>query len=216
VSAPTPAPATPNPNTPTSPPDKPRFSRGVKLGAAAVTAIAALLGSIAAFGGHDEPPAPQTNGNQSNVGGDGCTATGQNSQCSVEVKRVLDDETLTDPDFRKELAKVSTAAPPAVGPYQFVVVETGKIGLKVRSGPGAKDEQIGSTGNRSIVWAECQQTSDFNADPSMNIGPIWVKIHWPATTGTGFANSQPKDPANGWVFRGYLVAAGHNGNIPAC
>lgn len=112
---------------------------------------------------------------------------------------------------------VSTEKPPAKGPYQYVVVGTSDLGLKVRTGPDLYDSQIGSAGNRSIVWAECQKRSGFDADPSMKVGPVWLKIHWPSNTpGTQFANSEPKNPVQGWVFRGYAIPAGHNGNIPAC
>lgn len=45
----------------------------------------------------------------------------------------------------------------------------------------------------------------------MKVGPVWLKIHWPHTTGTQWANSQPKDPTEGWVF---AVPARHNGTIP--
>ncbi|MFI5734871.1 hypothetical protein ACIA49_32460 [Kribbella sp. NPDC051587] len=180
--------------------------------AAAVLALGTLIGGVAAFVKHDDGPA--NSDNTGTVGNNGCNINGDQSSCTVQ--QIMGDETLTDPEFRKEMAKASTAAPAGAGPYQFVVVDTGKLGLMVRTGPEADDEQFGSVGNRGIVWADCQQRSSFNGDPSMGVGPVWLKIHWPQTTGKEFANSQPKDPARGWVFRGYVIPAGHNGKIPNC
>lgn len=229
--------STPTPPSPTPPRPTTRLGRNLKIAAAVAALLTALGGFLAAvqpFSGDDKSNADKPastnsgtgNGNSgddnnigntgsNNSGGNNCTAsgTGSTAQC---VQQLMADETLTDPQFRTEMAKVSTNPPPATGPYQYVVVDTGKLGLKVRTGPEMNDEQFGSAGNRSILWADCQLKSNFNADPSMKVGPVWLKIHWPHTTGTQWANSQPKDPAQGWVFAGYAVPAGHNGTIPTC
>lgn len=212
--------STPTPQSPTPPPRTSRLGRNLKIAAATaalLTAIGGLVAAVQPFSGQDKPNAdkPASNIGSNNAGGNNCTAseTGAAVHC---VQLLMADETLTDPQFRSEMAKLSTAPPPDKGPYQYVVVDTGKLGLKVRTGPELNDEQFGSAGNRSILWAECQLRSNFNADPSMKVGPVWLKIHWPNTTGTQWANSQPKDPAQAWVFAGYVVPAGHNGTIPTC
>ncbi|MFC9694338.1 hypothetical protein ACFTSF_37690 [Kribbella sp. NPDC056951] len=230
--------STPTPPSPTPPRRTSHLGRNLKIAAAVAALLTALGGVLAAvqpFSGDDKSSADKPastssgTGNVSNSGGDNnigntgsnnsggnnCTASGTGSTAHC-VQQLMADETLTDPQFRTEMAKVSTNQPPAAGPYQYVVVDTGKLGLKVRTGPELNDEQFGSAGNRSILWADCQLKSNFNADPSMKVGPVWLKIHWPHTTGTQWANSQPKDPAQGWVFAGYAIPAGHNGTIPTC
>lgn len=223
----TPAPPSPNPPRRTS-----RLGRNLKIIAAVAALLTAVGGVVAAvqpFSGDDKPNTEKSAGSGTgnvnnsgdgnnignNDGGNSCTASGTGATAHC-VQQLMADKTLADPQFRSEMAKVSTAPPPAQGPYQYVVVDTGELGLKVRTGPELNDEQFGSAGNRSIIWAECQLRSNFNADPSMKVGPVWLKIHWPHTTGTQWANSQPKDPAQGWVFAGYVIAAGHNGTIPTC
>jgi hypothetical protein len=104
--------------------------------------------------------------NTSSVGGDGCIAVGQNSQCSTKLNDVLRDGKISDADFAQKLAASSTVPPTGNGPYLFVVIDTADLGLKVRSGPRAKDQQIGTSANRTVVWGDCERTSDFDADPA--------------------------------------------------
>ncbi|MEU4396778.1 hypothetical protein [Kribbella sp. NPDC023855] len=185
------------------------------IGAAVIAAIGGLLGGIAAFS--KDEPAQKTDDNTSSVGGDGCIAVGPNSQCSTKLNDVLRDGKISDADFKQKLAPTSTAPPTGNGPYLFVVIDTADLGLKVRSGPRAKDQQIGTSANRTVVWADCEQKSDFDPDPSLDTGPRWLKIHWPnKTPGGQFFNSEPGAPAQGWVHRGYVIPAGHNGNIKPC
>lgn len=196
-----------------------RLARNLKIAAAATALLAAIAAVVAAVRPSSADDKANTTGSYNtgsyNSGGINCTASGSGATAHC-VEQLMADDTLTDPQFRREMANLSTAAPAAQGPYEYVVVDTGKLGLKVRTGPEATDEQFGSAANRSIIWAECQMRSAFDADPSMKAGPVWLKIHWPSTTGTQWANSQPKDPVQGWVFAGYVIPAGHNGRVPAC
>jgi hypothetical protein len=53
---------------------------------------------------------------------------------------------------------------------------------------------------------------ELRSDPSLDTGPRWLKIRWPnKTPGGQFFNSEPGAPAQGWVHRGFVVPAGHNG-----
>jgi hypothetical protein len=193
---------------------------------AVVAAIGALLSGIGAFGGDGPANADSNNGNgnTNTVGGGSGNGNcimisngSNNGQSCITLSAALSDPKISDEQIKQALQK--TAAQPAGnGPWQYVVLDTEAYGgLKVRSGPTRNDVQIGSAGNRAILWAECQMTSDFDPDRTLPTGPVWVRIHWPNATPTKeFFNSQPADPVVGWVHRGYAYPAGHDGKIPTC
>ncbi|GAA1704117.1 hypothetical protein GCM10009745_59530 [Kribbella yunnanensis] len=232
--------STPSSGNTTPPAPRSHLLRNLTVGAGVLAAVGGLLVGIGAVTQADESKTDRTatnSGGSNNTSNNGdhntsgsnntgsnnsggntvvCPATDSGAVTNCPLQQIMGDETLTDPEFRKQIAAVSTDAPAAPAPYQFVVVDTGKLGVKVRTGPETSDMQFGSAGNRSILWVDCQVRSSFDADPTTGAGPVWLKVRWPNTTGTEWANSQPRDPARGWVYRGYAIPAGHNGDIPAC
>lgn len=195
-----------------------------------MAALAALIAGVAQLVdvGSDGPGDRSisdsgSGGGNANNNGDGAAVGTGNTACAASApgavancQRILTNEELTDAELRRQMAGISKSKPAADGPYPFVVVDTGSIGLVVRTGPEKNDEQFGSAANRSILWVDCQRRSSFDPAPTLNAGPVWLKIHWPKTTGTQWAKSQPKDPAQGWVYRGYTIPVGHDGSIRSC
>ena len=152
-----------------------------------------------------------------NRGGNNCS---QHSSCTIttEVKQILQNPGADDATVRKQLLDAGRGRKPTgTGPWPFVVLDTGEVGLEVRNDPGRPGRQIGSLGARTIGWVDCQIRNDFDPGGGSNPGPVWYRLRWPTNRqGVKFQNSQPSDTFRGWGYAGYLVPAGHDGSIPPC
>jgi hypothetical protein len=177
--------------------------------------IIALTGFVALFRSNDP------GGNNTNTGTGNCVV--QNSpqvSCPQGFAPRPPDPALTDEQLAAELPTKNTQTS---GPWAFIVLFTDTSpslqGLKVRTGPGLEDRQIGTAGNRQTIWAECDVHSGF--DPlrgdAHDAGDRWLKVHWPSTRpGSDTRNSDVSDPVQGWVYAGLTVPNGHNGDLPGC
>lgn len=158
----------------------------------------------------------QNSGTQNQASGT-CGQIGTGNSCVVQLQ-TLAKETPTDDQFKTELAKRSTAAPSPDGPWAFVVIDTGDLGLFARSGNVARADRIGYAINRELVWADCVATIDFTPpEPINNVGPRWLKVRWKTDQPNGNHQlSDPGDTKRAWMYRGLTVPFGHNGAIPSC
>jgi hypothetical protein len=123
----------------------------------------------------------------------------------------------SDAEVRKAAAGFAGTPPPGDGPAPFRVVDTEEKGLKVRTTPDLAGIQIGSAANGTTVWADCAAETGFDPELRDGAGPRWLHVRWPDTKpGTTFRNSDPANPLQGWVYAGFTVPAGHNGQIRPC
>lgn len=146
-----------------------------------------------------------------------CGQIGTGNTCVVQLQELAKD-TPTDDDFKAEIAKRSTSAPVPPGPWAFVVIDTGELGLFARSANVAQANRLGYALNREVVWADCVATSDFlPPSPGNDVGPRWLKVRWKNDQpGGGHLLSDPGDSKQAWMYRGLTVPFGHNGDIPPC
>jgi hypothetical protein len=110
--------------------------------------------------------------------------------------------------------------PTGEGPYPFVVVDTGELGLFARTSNVVNGVRVGNTGNQELVWANCLEQSDFtpsDVSGENNVGPLWVQVRWKhLANGQTRGLSEPNETQTAWMYRGALEPVGHNGDIPHC
>lgn len=122
-----------------------------------------------------------------------------------------------DAILRADARRFVNVPPTGQGPWPFAVVGTFDVGLKVRSTNAADGKGLGGLAPHHIAWAVCQHRSAFDPDPTTGTGPIWLKVKWEQQEpSTAFFDSDPSATATAWVYRGFLIPVGHNGNIPDC
>jgi hypothetical protein len=91
----------------------------------------------------------------------------------------LSKQSATDVELKEKLKGLAAEPPAGVGPWPFIVVDTGPEGLFARSTPFLQANRLGYIINRSIVWADCRQATDFTPpNPINDVGASWVRIHW--------------------------------------
>lgn len=116
-----------------------------------------------------------------------------------------------------EPPKSGDPPPAGDGPWPFTVADVGPLGLVVRSSGDETGTQIGSTSETLTLWADCVQNTGFDPRPDTGAGPLWYRIRWPTDRpGKDFLTSSPVDRYRGWVYVGFVVPSGHNGQIPQC
>lgn len=184
------------------------------LYAAVAAAVAGIVAVVVALWPSSNPPAAVNT-----AGNNACIINGQQNTCSVNTS----NEILNDPgkdwkEIRRELLALGKDSVPAgPGPWQFAVLGTGDIGLKIRSNPEKDGFQVGSLGEKNIAWVDCQARSGFDPAGAGGPGPVWYRIRWPQNSPTNrFLNSQPDAPYEAWGYSQYLVPVGQNGAVPAC
>ncbi len=75
--------------------------------------------------------------------------------------------------------------------------------------------QIGSTAESATLWADCVGETGFDPRPDTGAGGRWYRIHWPRfAPGKDFLTSTPDDPAQAWVYAGFLDEP--SATLPAC
>jgi hypothetical protein len=173
--------------------------------------IACIVGVAVAVMSDGVPTAPASGTQSAHISGNNNTVN--NFQ---EFEQKLGGQ--TDEARVRAAAREFVDVPPgAEGPWPFVVAGVGDVGLIVRTSGERSGRQIGSAGNGATVWAQCLLDTGFNPSGTNRQGSSWAMIRWPNRVPVRtFFNSAPTDPAQGWVYVGYLVPAGHNGHIPDC
>lgn len=120
----------------------------------------------------------------------------------------------TEAELRRRIEKISTNPPWGQGPWSFYVIGTGGLGLKVRSSAYPDANQIGSTHEGSILWADCIEDSGYTAGLGTS---RWLRIRWPDSSPSAqFGSSSPVDKGIGYVHADYTLPFAHNGSIPYC
>lgn len=192
-------------------PESPWAKAGIAAGiVAAVAAVWAL------FPTPSLPP-----GNTSDVDGDNntviqCVNSGKGAQnCYLEY---AEDATQKKQDrLIAEAEQYKDVEPAGPGPWPFIVVRTGELGLKIRNGTGTMDQQVGGMSDNNIAWVTCKTMSDFDPEPSTGVGPLWYGVKWPDNEpGTKFHNSEPAARYTQYAYGAYLLPLGHNGEVPEC
>jgi hypothetical protein len=184
-----------------------------------IGAAAAVIGLIHMWWPANSPPTP-------NIFGGDCTQVGNNNKCTIQRQADELSRSTTSPQLLKEhIAKFSQAPPKDSGPWPYFVFDTVNIatgqdvGLKVKRAPSVEGEQVGSAPPGSLLWADCYVMNDYDpeVDNSVDVGPKWLRIHWPTdTTATTYNRSSPQSPFLEYVYAGYALPFTHNGNIPRC
>ncbi|HEX6361000.1 hypothetical protein [Actinophytocola sp.] len=189
-----------------------------------VGAVGTLVFGIASACGSDDPSTPDVS--QKGTGNNYCT---EGSTCPVNVTQVQqivqDAESVAgsnDTEMRKQLraAPDATKPPTGSGPYPFLVVDTGDLGLFARTSNVVNGVRVGNSGNHELVWADCMEQSDFtpsDVSGETNVGPLWVQVRWKHLDGGQVRGlSEPNETQTAWMYRGDLEPVGHNGDIPTC
>jgi hypothetical protein len=185
----------------------------VMLGTAVVAAAATVLTVIVTV-------LPTETESDNATGSNSCIVNGSQGSCIVDSSstELLQDPNAEVDQTRRRLEEAGrNSTPTGTGPWQFVVLGTKDLGLKIRSNAGRSGSQIGSLAEKSTAWVECQIRNDFDPVGAAGPGPVWYKIRWPnRTSTTQFFNSEPRSPYRGWGYKHYLIPFGHNGLIPQC
>jgi hypothetical protein len=92
--------------------------------------------------------------------------------------------------------------------------------LKVRSSGKADGQQIGTADDSTLIYVDCRAHTGFvpHVLESRNqADDKWLRVRWPnATPTTKYFISSADDAFSGYVYEGFVLPAGHNGNIPGC
>jgi hypothetical protein len=183
-----------------------------------IAQVAAVATVVAASAGVANLVLP-SGGSSNRADAGSAVIDGSGNEVTVEYYEHFVEEaegTSDHEEVRALAAEFSDVEPTGEGPWPFWVVVS-PDGLQVRSTGTQEGDQVGSVTNGSTVWADCVATTEFDPGAQSNVGPSWLRIRWPSDEpGTTFANSTPTAPFSAFVYRGYVVPAGHNGAIPAC
>lgn len=181
--------------------------------------VVALVFGVASSCGTDEAPA------QSGVGNTYCT---NESTCDVDVTQA---QTIVrgaeaeagedDTELRRLLGDATGASEPpdGSGPFPYLVVDTGELGLFARTTNVISADRVGFAGNRSMVWVDCVARSDFTPEVSAvpDVGPRWALVRWKHRDGGQVMGlSEPNESQTAWMYLGALAPVGHNGDVPDC
>ena len=189
--------------------------KNTMLIATVIAALAGLVAIIVAVWPSDSDQPSQTN----TAGSNSCIVNGSASSCTVNSgAEILSDPNAEWKEIQRQLLEAGKGrVPTGTGPWQFAVLGTGNLGLKVRNDPGRSGVQIGSLGEKSTAWVDCQLRNDFDAGGAGGPGPIWYRVRWPNQSPTSaFFNSEPASPYIGWAYKGYLTPVGQDGSVPQC
>lgn len=111
--------------------------------------------------------------------------------------------------------KFNAVPPPAGDIAPYLVVAPGH--LFVRTSAAADGRRAGAAWDKTLVYAGCSVTSDFDPVLDDDVKGVWIKIRWPRLDpGDDMRSSQPSDPLQGWIYGGRVVPAGHNGQLRTC
>jgi hypothetical protein len=181
--------------------------------------VAAVIGAITIWlmSQQADPLAPapaqpqESRGQGGTINGNGNVVTNTYSEFQQQAPPGASIEQL------QRAAEKYADVPPPSSPAAFRVVNTGDMGLKVRTSGATDGVQIGSAAQDAVVWVNCRATTDFDPVLDDQTGASWFLIRWPSTVpGSSFRNSEPGGPAQGWIYAGYTLPAGHNGQVPSC
>lgn len=182
---------------------------------AASAAVAGVVWALVVFAFDNDATAPS----QSQSGSQGTTINGDNnSVANYQLFQQQLPDNPSDQQIRDAARRFASEPPKPPGPYAYIVVGVGSDGLIVRTTGGKSGRQIGTAVQETAVWVDCR--SDTGFDPGAGDtegGSVWLRIRWPSVKETtAFLKSQPSDPSVGWIYSGYVVPAGHNGQVPTC
>jgi hypothetical protein len=185
--------------------------------------IVGLVFGVASACGADEPAAPGPSQRDGNVD---CTNCGDIDINITHVQEIVQEAAAAaggdDAELKNQLRGAPGATEPAEdpGPYPFIVVDTGEFGLLARTTNELNGVRVGNAGNRSLVWVNCIEQSDFTPSDvtgENNVGPQWVQVRWKhRDSGQTRGLSEPNETQTAWMYRGALEPVGHNGDIPRC
>jgi hypothetical protein len=191
----------------------------VTIGVGVITAVGVAAGVLALVNNGKSGGGDTVSSNRVSQVSGGCGQVGVTNNCEVLVEQ-LDEfsaRARNEAEFRREVAKASTGPPQGSGPWTYVVVGTGDLGLKVRSNGEQDGVHVGGVTNQSILWVDCVATTSFEPDPVINAGAKWLRVRWPnQRPSKEWFSSAPGDKYRGYAYVGYTIPYGHNGNIPAC
>lgn len=179
---------------------------------AAVIAVAIGARSLFAGGGEDR----STTVDVEEAGGDGatqiCTQVGACEQIIESLEGASEREVI------EGAREAADTAPTSEGPWPFYVVKTAPLGLKVRSTNVVEAAQLGAVGNLNPVWVWCRSESSFDPVPHDEVDALWLQIAWDhqQPNETEYLNSEPDAEGRAWVYAGFTVPVGHNGEVPEC
>lgn len=153
-----------------------------------------------------------------------CAQVTNGSTCTVEqqLNSALQASGGDDTKLKQQLRAGSNASQPPQGngPWPFVVVDTGTLGLFARTSDTVQATHVGYSANDSIVWVNCVTTSDFtppDVSGDDNVGPKWAQVRWkPLPNGTDRGISEFNQTQTAWMYSGTLAPLGQNGNVHSC
>ena len=184
--------------------------------AVAICGVAAtVLFGVAAwiYDASDEPAAGTT---QTQTGGSGNTQIENNGVINNNAQEFAEgSKGQSREEILQAAEKYKGVPPPPGGVAPYLVVASGN--LFVRDSPKSDGKQIGAAWHNTLVYAGCSVESDFDPILDDEMKGEWVKVRWPTLKPSrDMLVGQPSDPLQGWVYRGRIVPAGHNGNLPSC
>lgn len=152
-----------------------------------------------------------------------CAQVGNDNTCIVQQRAdELSQNTGNPQQLKDQVSKISQAPAKGPGPWPYLVYnpDAGEdIGLRVKVAPSVEGQQVGSAATGSLLWADCYVMNNYNpmAGTPADVGPKWLRIHWPSEhPTTQYNSSSPNAPFLGWVYAGYELPFTHNGGIPRC
>lgn len=154
-----------------------------------------------------------------------CVQRGDNNLCVFQERAdEISRGAGTVQQLKDRIAKISQVPPKGAGPWPYYVFNTPSEseqdrGLRVKMAPSLEGSQVGSISAGSPVWADCYLVNSYAplVDKSANVGPRWLRIHWPTgTQATTYGISTPDAPNLEWIYAGYAIPFTHNGRIPRC
>jgi hypothetical protein len=178
--------------------------------------VAAVFGLVAWQQGSDDDKGGQ---NQTQGGSSNTQVQNKGSgDIVINANEFQQEAKKEDLDYNELMAKAAefkSQLPPTGDVAPYLVAAPGN--LFVRNSPSKAGQRIGAAWDKTLVYAGCQSSADFDPVLDDTIGAVWIKIRWPdLNLGDDMKASQPSNPLQGWVYAGRVVPAGHNGGIPAC
>lgn len=199
------------------------------LGLTAVGTAVGIIFGIGSCGPDPIPPRPGQSIEQAGTGNSAnqnCAEVGDNSTCTVEqAKENLDEVKAMASDDTELRARLrgqpgASTSPNGIGPWPFVVVDTGDLGLYARTTNLAQAVRVGTAANWSTVWADCIAETGFtppDVTGETAVGPKWLQVRWKHLSDSGArGHSEPTETQRAWMYRGATEPLQHNGDIPRC
>ena len=137
------------------------------------------------------------------IGDSGCVV--------IQGDCIITPGTEADADVESELKAMPSASlpPQGAGPWMFIVHGTHDLGLYVRDGFAMKDHRLPgepTLAEGTAVYVDCRMDDGFVADRAAAEVGRWYKIRYPEVADSG----------DFWVYAGYTLPVGHNGQVPEC